>query len=64
MRLEQVWDSCRGSSGSIVTRLRAGRLGFDSWQDLGFLSPHCWFKQALRPTQPLIQWVLIIRSPG
>jgi hypothetical protein len=28
----------RGSSVSIVTRLRTGRLGFDSWQDLGLFS--------------------------
>jgi hypothetical protein len=48
----------RGSSVSVETRLQAGRLEFDSRQELGFFfllatasSP------SLEPTQPPIQWV-------
>jgi hypothetical protein len=51
-----VLCECRPSSVSIVTRLRAGRPGFDSrqWQGLLFAIAS---RPALRSTHPPFQWV-------
>jgi hypothetical protein len=46
----------RGSSDIVVTILRAWRPGFDSRRGRIFLYATS-YKPALRPTQPLIQWV-------
>jgi hypothetical protein len=54
----QVVRSC-GSSVSIVTRLQAGWLGFDSWQGLGIFLFVTASRPALGPYQPAIQWMLI-----
>jgi hypothetical protein len=59
----------RGSSVGIATRLRAGRPGFDSQQDLEiFLFPTV-SRTALGPTQPPVPWVpgalsLGVKRPG
>jgi hypothetical protein len=44
--------------------LRAGRLGFDPWQGQGIFLLAPASRPALRPTQPPIQWVLEVLSPG
>jgi len=45
------------SSVTLVTRLRAGRPGFDSWQEQGLSLFTTASIPALRPTQPPLQWV-------
>jgi hypothetical protein len=47
-----------------VSWLRAGQLGFDPWQGqrIFLLAPAS--RLALGPTQPPIQWVLGVLSPG
>jgi hypothetical protein len=54
----------RDSSVGIVTRLRAGRSGFDFRQGLGILLFSTAFRPALEPTQPPIQWVPGVNRPG
>jgi hypothetical protein len=49
---------------STVTRLRGGRPGFDSWQGQGIFLFATASKLDLGPTQPPIQWVAGILSPG
>jgi hypothetical protein len=61
---------CLGYKGScsssviIETRLWAGQPGFNSWQGQckDFFSTAS--RQALVPTQPHIQWVLGVLTPG
>jgi hypothetical protein len=58
--LYRSWDSSVG----VVTRLWPGQSGFNSQQDLGsflFATPS---RPALGLTQPPIQWVLGVLSPG
>jgi hypothetical protein len=56
------------TSVDIVTRLRAGRSGFDSRRGLGIFLVATASRQALGPTQSPIQWVLglfpWIKRPG
>jgi hypothetical protein len=57
------------SSVTIVTLLRAGQSGFDSWQGLGIFLFTTMSISALGPTQSPIQWVLgalslRVRQPG
>jgi hypothetical protein len=54
---------CTESSVSIVTRLRAGRPGFDSRQGLGISLLVTVSRQVLEPTQPPIQRVPGVLSP-
>jgi hypothetical protein len=59
----------QSSSVSIVTRLRDGRPGFDSWQQQGFSVFITASRPSLGPTQPPIQWVegdhsLVVNWPG
>jgi hypothetical protein len=54
----------RGSSVDIVTRLRAGRPGFVSWQGKEIFVFPVAFRPALRFIQPFIQWVPWVLSPG
>jgi hypothetical protein len=54
----------RGSSVSIVTRLRDGRPGFESQQSHGFFFLATASRPALGPTQPPIQWAPVVPSPG
>jgi len=60
----------RGSSVNIKTRLRAGRLGFNSrqgqWRNFFLVTAS---RPALGPTQPPVQWVpgilsLAVKRPG
>jgi hypothetical protein len=53
----------RGSSVTIVTRLRAERLRFDSWQEQGIYVFDTTSRPALELTQPSIQWVPGVLSP-
>jgi hypothetical protein len=46
-----------------VTRTRAERPPFDTWEGLGFFLFTTTSKAALEPTQPPIQWVLGVLSP-
>jgi hypothetical protein len=46
-----------------MTKLRVGRMGFDSWQGLGYFLT-IMSRQALRSTQPPTQWVLGVLSLG
>jgi hypothetical protein len=61
----------RGSSVSIVTRLWAGRPGFNSRQGQGYFLIATTARPALEPTQTRIQWVLgggglpsLLKRPG
>jgi hypothetical protein len=59
----------RDSSVSIVSRLRAGRLGFESRQGLGIFLFATASRTALGPTHPPVQWVpaalsLGVKRPG
>jgi hypothetical protein len=61
--------SSRGSSVSIVTRLRTERPGFNSQQGKKFFLLTTASRPTLGPTQPLIQWVqcavsLRLKRPG
>jgi hypothetical protein len=52
-----------------VTKLRAGRPGFDSRQGLGIFLFSTASRPAVGPSQPLIQWVpgvlfLGVKRPG
>jgi hypothetical protein len=52
-----------------VTRLRAGRPGFDSRQKLGTFLFATASREDLQPTQPPIQWILVaiflrVKRPG
>jgi hypothetical protein len=58
-----VDDSSRDSSVSIVTRLRAGRPGFDSGQGKRIFLVTV-SRPAVGPTQPPIQWAPGAVSPG
>jgi hypothetical protein len=57
---------CRSQDGSVstVTWLRAGRSGFDSRQGLGIFLFTTASRPAMGPTQPPIQWVTGVFSPG
>jgi hypothetical protein len=54
----------RGSSASIVTRLRAGQWGFDSWQGQRSFLFATASRPILGPTQPPMQWISGPVSPG
>jgi hypothetical protein len=56
----------RGNSVSVVTRLRAGGLGFDFRKRLGVFLFATAYRPALGPTQPRIQWALspTVKRPG
>jgi hypothetical protein len=54
------WDSSVG----IGSRLRAGRLGFDSRQGIGIFLFTTASRPDLGPTQPAIQWLPRARSLG
>jgi hypothetical protein len=56
--------SSRDSSVSIVTRLRAGQPGFDSWQEQGCFLLATASRPALGTTQPPIQWIQRALSLG
>jgi hypothetical protein len=63
--LESFFDMVyRYSSVSIVTRLWAGQSEFDSRQGLGIFLFATASRPALRSTQPPIQWVPRVLSPG
>jgi hypothetical protein len=58
--MRNMWSmgtKSRDSSVSVVTRLRAGRAGFDSRQRQGFILFATAFRPALGSAQPPIQWV-------
>jgi hypothetical protein len=52
------------SSDSVVIKLWTGHLEFDSWQGLGFFLLATVSRLAVGPTQPPIQWVPEVLSPG
>jgi hypothetical protein len=52
------------SSVSIVTRLWAGQLGFDSWQRQGFFVFTTASRLVLGPIQPPTQWVPGVKWSG
>jgi hypothetical protein len=54
----------RGSSVSIVTRLRAGRPEFYFWHGEGHFLSATAFRPALVSTQPPIQWVPRVKRSG
>jgi hypothetical protein len=54
----------RDSSVGIVTTLRPGRSGFDSRQELGIFLFATSSVPTLGSTQPPIQWVPAVLSPG
>jgi hypothetical protein len=56
--VKQMFGTNAHSWVSIVTRLWAGRQGFNSWQATTVS------RQALGPTQPPAQWVPEVLSPG
>jgi hypothetical protein len=64
--LQWFWGlqpSYHGNSVTIVTRLRAWRLGFDSLHGLGFFLLATASRQSLGPTKPLAQPIPGILSP-
>jgi hypothetical protein len=59
-----IWKGNRGSSVSITTRLRAGRPGFNSRKGLGFNLFATSSRPILGPTQPPLQYVQAVPTPG
>jgi len=53
-----------GSSADTVSRLRAGRPGFDSRQALGYILLATASRPVLGPTHPLVRWVPGVRPRG
>jgi hypothetical protein len=66
MKITVFWDRSRVSSGSIVSDygLMTGRSGFDPRQGQRIFPLASVSRPALRPTQPPVQWVPGVLSPG
>jgi hypothetical protein len=61
-----VYKRSRGSSGSIVSDygLDYRAIGFDLWQGKRVFPVTSVSRPALEPTQPPVQWIPGVLSPG